>query len=105
MATESIAAPPPVKTETRSIVHPLAPINPDEIQHAVSILKAEWPADTDFQFKAVTLSEPAKAEAVPYFEAEFHGDEVPHIDRRILVTYYIRQTVCMNTISCRSNVC
>ena len=93
MATESIAAPPPVYTAKHSEIHPLAPISADEIQNAVSIIKSQWPADTKFQFKSVTLQEPAKAEIVPYIEAEFHGHDLPNIDRRIFVTYYIRNTV------------
>lgn len=93
MATESIAAPPAVYTAKHSETHPFAPISADEIRNAVSIIKSQWPADTDFQFKSVTLQEPTKAEAVPYLEAEFHGDDLPNIERRIFVTYYIRNTV------------
>ena len=61
MATETFAAPPPVHTEKQLETHPLAPISSDEIQHAASIIKSLWPTDTNFQFKAVTLQEPAKA--------------------------------------------
>ena len=93
MATESIAAPPPVYIAKHSEVHPLAPISADEIQNAVSIIKSQWPSDTKFQFKSVTLQEPAKAEAVSYLEAEFQGEDLPNIERRIFVTYYIRNTV------------
>jgi hypothetical protein len=28
-----------------------------------------------------------------YIEAEFYGNQLPHIDRRVFVTYYLRQTV------------
>lgn len=93
MATESVAAPPPVYAAHHTDTHPLAPISADEIANAVSIIKSQWPENTNFQFKAVTLQEPPKAETVPYIEAEFHGGDLPHIDRRVFVTYYIRNTV------------
>lgn len=104
MATESVAAPPPVYTAKHSDIHPLAPISADEIQNAVSKIKSQWPADTNFRFKSVTLQEPAKVEAVTYLEAEFHGYELPHIDRRVFVTYYIRNTVRVNSAKCGSFV-
>ena len=94
MATEQIVSSSlPTRTTKHNDIHPLAPINADEIQSAVAIIKARWPADTDLHFKAITLQEPNKAEAVPYFEAEFHGYDLPHLDRRVFVTYYLRQTV------------
>ena len=93
MATESVATPPPVYTAQHSDTHPLAPISANEIKNAVSIIKSQWPKDTDFQFKAVTLQEPPKVKTVPYIEAEFHGHDLPHIDRKVFVTYYIRNTV------------
>ena len=74
-------------------MHPLAPINSDEIQNAVELVKAQWPSNTDLHFKAITLQEPAKAEMVPYLEAEFSGSSLPTIDRRVFVTYYLRMTV------------
>lgn len=93
MATESISSAfLPVRTAKQSNIHPLAPINATEIENAVAIIKLQWPGDTDLHFKAITLQEPAKAEAVPYIEAEFHGGDLPHIDRRVFVTYYLRQT-------------
>lgn len=96
MATETFAAPPPVYTAKQDEVHPLAPVSAAEIEHAVSLVKSSWPADTNFQFKAVTLQEPAKAETIPYLEADFHGGDLPHIDRRAFVAYYIRNTVCLD---------
>lgn len=98
MATETYAAPPPVCKAKQDEVHPLAPISSDEIQRSVSLIHQSWPTDTNFQFKAVTLQEPAKAETVPYLEADFHGGDLPHIDRRAFVAYYIRNTVCFNVI-------
>ncbi|KAK5169128.1 uncharacterized protein LTR77_006437 [Saxophila tyrrhenica] len=92
MATENITTSLPTRPAKQSNTHPLAPISADEIKNAVSIIKSQWPADTDLHFKALTLHEPAKAEAVPYIEAEFHGGELPRIERRVFVTYYLRQT-------------
>ena len=76
-------------------MHPLAPISPEEVQSAVAFVKSQWPANTDLHFKAITLEEPAKAEVVPYIEAEFHGYGLPQIDRRIFVSYYLKQTACI----------
>lgn len=78
-----------------SDIHPFAPINSDEIKNAVSLIRSQWPVDTDLHFKSITLQEPAKNEAVPYLEAEFNGWTLPHIDRRVFVTYYIRLTVSL----------
>lgn len=92
MATESIATSLPLRTAKQSSEHPLAPLSAEEIQSAVAIVTAQWPAHTDLHFKVVTLEEPAKAETVPYLEAEFAGQQLPRIDRRVLVAYYIRKT-------------
>lgn len=93
MATESVATQLPVRTSNHISVHPLAPINGTEIQNAVALVRAQWPADTDLHFKAVTLQEPVKAEMLPYLEAEFSGSTLPKIDRRVFLTYYLRRTV------------
>ncbi|KAK5114535.1 hypothetical protein LTR62_002470 [Meristemomyces frigidus] len=92
MATESVSASLPLRTAKHSTVHPLAPLTAQEIQTAASIIRSQWPANTDLHFKTITLEEPAKAEAVPYIEAEFHGDNLPNIDRRVFITYYLRKT-------------
>lgn len=106
MATESFAAPPPVYTAKQTDIHPLAPISADEIRNAVSIIKTQWPTDTNFQFKSVTLQEPAKVETVPYIEADFHGQALPHLDRKVFVTYYIRNTVsALDDMSVRNFLC
>ena len=83
----------PLRTAKQSITHPLAPVNAAEIKQAVSYVRAQWPADTDLHFKCITLQEPAKKEVVPYLEAEASGTSLPQIDRRVLVTYYLRRTV------------
>lgn len=93
MSTEAVSTSLPVRTTKQSVVHPLAPLNADEIKNAVSLVHAQWPSNTDLHFKAITLQEPAKAEAVPYIEAEFNGYNLPSIDRRVFLTYYLRKTV------------
>ena len=85
----------PTRTAKRDEIHPLAPVGGDEIQNAVALVKSQWPANTDLHFKAITLQEPAKAEAVPYIEAEFHGYDLPQINRRVFVSYYLKQTVVL----------
>ena len=94
VSVDTVSTSLPTRTTTTNEVHPLAPISPDEVKNAVALVKAQWPASTDLHFKAITLQEPAKAEAVPYIEAEFHGYQLLQIDRRIFVSYYLRQTVC-----------
>lgn len=73
--------------------HPIGPLTASEITRAASLLKASWPANTDFNFKAVTLLEPLKAELLPYLQAERSGSTPAKIDRRAFVLYYIRNTV------------
>ncbi|TIA57557.1 hypothetical protein D6C77_06083 [Aureobasidium pullulans] len=82
----------PVRTSKQSVTHPLAPLSAQEIQAASSLIYNQWPENTDLQFKVITLNEPAKAEMVPYLEAEFQGQRLPSIDRRVMVAYYIRKT-------------
>lgn len=93
MSTESNVTSLPLRTTKQSSVHPLASLSSDEIKNAVSLLKTQWPAKTDLHFKQVTVQEPPKAEAVPYIEAECRGQRLPHLDRKVFVTYYLRKTV------------
>ena len=93
MATQTASNSLPLRVAKQITSHPLAPISAAEIKETVSVIKAQWPADTDLHFKAITLEEPAKAETVPYLEAEFAGSPLPSIDRRVFVTYYLRKTV------------
>ncbi len=74
--------------------HPLGPLSAQEITQGADLIKASWPAGTDCHFKAVTLQEPAKAELVPYLNAERVGQTPTDIDRRAFVVYYFRGTVC-----------
>lgn len=88
----NMEAPLPIRTTTSSLVHPLAPIDAQEIKQAASFVRAQWPAGTDLHFKSITLQEPAKTETIPYLEAHISGQSLPKIDRRVTVTYYIRKT-------------
>ena len=83
MSTEAVSASLPLRAAKQTDAHPLAPLSADEIRSAVSILKSQWPANADLHFKIVTLEEPAKAEAVPYVEAEFHGYNLPTLTGRL----------------------
>jgi len=93
MATEAVSSSLPLRAAKHNDIHPLAPLTADEIKSAASLIKAQWPADLDLHFKSLTLEEPAKAEMVPYLEAEFHGSNLPKIDRRVFASYYLRKTV------------
>jgi len=90
-ATESIAdgagEPPAYQA------HPLGPLSAQEITESSGLIRAAWPQGTVFQFKVVTLLEPAKAQLMPYLEAERKGQTPTDIDRRSFVVYYLRNTV------------
>lgn len=83
----------PTRPSKQVHTHPFAPLSKDEIYSAAGLVKSQWPEGTDLQFKAVTLEEPAKQEAIKYLEAENNGLSTPTIDRRAFVSYYIRKTV------------
>lgn len=82
----------PIRTAKRTEVHAFAPLSKDEIATASALIRSQWPEGTDLQFKAVTLQEPAKAEAVPYLAAQRSGQSSKSIDRRAFINYYIRKT-------------
>ena len=73
--------------------HPLCPITAAEIKQSAHLIKRLYPAKTDFSFKAITLEEPDKAQLVPYLDAEHSGGRLPYIERKIFVSYYLRNTV------------
>ena len=75
-------------------VHPIGPLTADEISESSRLIKASWPPNTDVQFKVITLKEPAKAELGPFLVKERACIETEGIDRRSLVVYYLRNTVC-----------
>lgn len=73
-------------------MHPLTPLLPDEIAACVAVLKAGFPlpAGNEFQFKAVTLQEPAKASLLAWNEgADGSGPKPP---RQGYLCYYIKGT-------------
>lgn len=82
----------PIRTAKRVDSHPFAPLSRDELATASGLVQSQWPVGTDLQFKAVTLEEPAKVEAVPYLAALRNGDSPASIDRKAFVNYYIRKT-------------
>jgi len=73
--------------------HPIGPLSGREIEHSSTLIRRAWPAGTGFQFKVVTLLEPAKAELVPYLDAERKGQKHRDLDRRAFVVYYLKNTV------------
>jgi Cu2+-containing amine oxidase len=84
--------------------HPLGPLTAAEIGQASSAIRSAWPEGTLFQFKVITLSEPAKAQMVSYLDAEHKGLQPSAIDRRAFVVYYIKNTVGVqesNSSCCR----
>lgn len=76
-----------------SVQHPLCPLSGAEIQTAAQLIESAWPQSVSLRFKVVTLSEPAKGELVPWFEAIDKGLSPPQPDRRAFLAYYIRKTV------------
>ncbi|KAI7537519.1 putative copper amine oxidase [Hortaea werneckii] len=83
----------PLRTSKQADLHPLAPLTADEIRAAASIIQSQWPTGSDLHYKTITLEEPAKAETVPFLEAEHSGKQLTNINRRALVSYYLRRTV------------
>jgi primary-amine oxidase len=73
--------------------HPIAPLTASEIAESSKLIKAHWPANTNLQFKVITLQEPKKVELIPFLAAEYEGRKTPVIERRSFVVYYIRNTV------------
>lgn len=88
----------PLRSAKRNATHPFAALSGDEIKNAVNLIRAQWPENTNLHFKQVTLSEPLKAEAVHFIEAEIAGASLPVIDRKVFVTYYIRSTVSLSML-------
>jgi primary-amine oxidase len=91
IAEESPA--PIVKPQKSSSIHPFAPLSAAEIKNVASILTKSWPAGTDLQFRVITLSEPKKAEMMPFIVAENKGETYSSPPaRKAFVVYYIRNT-------------
>jgi len=92
MSFDFSTPPPAVIPQKQAASHPLAPITADEIARASTLIRELWPANTNLQFKVVTLQEPSKAEVLPYLEAEHGRGPFPAISRRAFVNYYLRNT-------------
>lgn len=76
-----------------SLSHPLGPVTKDEINQSATLIRAQWPEGTKFQFKVITLLEPPKAELVPWLDAVKAGETPKPLDRKSTVIYYLRNTV------------
>lgn len=83
----------PIRSSKQASTHPFAPLSADEIKNASNLIKASWPEGTNLHFKQLTLSEPAKAEAIPFIGAEFAKSSLPSIDRKVVTSYYVKNTV------------
>lgn len=88
------APPPPASAlpSKSSAPHPYAPLTPDEITNASTLLRAQWPQGTDIWFKGVTLAEPPKAEMQPFLDAEAKGETALGPARKAWVNYYLTRT-------------
>lgn len=93
MSTEQVSFVPSVGVPKHVSSHPLSPLTSSEITNAAKLVQSLYPAGTDLQYKAITLHEPAKAQLVPYLDAEHNGGRTPNIERNAFVCYYIRNTV------------
>jgi primary-amine oxidase len=99
MLTEQILGSLPLVGGKTTLEHPLGPLTANEITESAKIIRSLWPANTDVQFKAITLQEPNKADLVPFLAAEHAGESTPTIERRSFVVYYIRNTVSISMTS------
>jgi Cu2+-containing amine oxidase len=73
--------------------NPLVPLRSSEIRAAVSLIEQQFPKDTVFQFKAITLREPDRRNAALYLDAQRHGELPKPLPREAFACYYIRHTV------------
>ncbi|KAH7383139.1 copper amine oxidase [Cadophora sp. MPI-SDFR-AT-0126] len=93
MSTEQIISSLPfVGGKKTTPQHPLGPLTAGEITESAKLIKSIWPANTNIQFKSITLQEPKKADLVPFLAAEHAGQSTPTIERRSFVVYYLRNT-------------
>ena len=75
--------------------HPLCPLTASEISDTAQLINSLWPSNVDLLFKVITLEEPQKKHFVPYLDAEHAGRNLPRIDRKAFVAYYLRNTVSL----------
>ncbi|KAI9841669.1 MAG: hypothetical protein M1837_000463 [Sclerophora amabilis] len=93
MATESTMNGSPVSSPKQiAEAHPLAPLTSSEIERSAQLVRQLYPQETQFQFKTITLHEPAKEEAIVYLAAERRGQNVPFVARKAFIGYYIANT-------------
>ncbi|KAL8944777.1 MAG: hypothetical protein Q9216_000199 [Gyalolechia sp. 2 TL-2023] len=92
MSTEQVSFVPSVGVAQCVSSHPLSPLTSSEIINAAHLVQSLYPASTSLQYKAITLSEPPKAQLVPYLEAEHNGGRTSDVERTAFVCYYIRNT-------------
>ncbi|MCJ1240084.1 hypothetical protein MMC14_008084 [Varicellaria rhodocarpa] len=92
MSTEQVVPTPSVGVAKRASIHPLSPLTSREIVKSAELIRGIYPQKTNLQFKIVTLQEPEKAQLIPFLESEHRGAQVPRIDRKAFVNYYIRNT-------------
>ena len=102
MSTDQISYAPTAAPAKQIVAHPLCPITAAEIKQSADLIRSLYPAKTDFSFKVITLEESEKAQLVPYLDAEHSGGELPHIDRKTFVCYYLRNTVSRTALEERS---
>ena len=93
MSTEQVSSVPSIGVAKHRPSHPLSPLTSSEISNAAKLVQNLYPAGTKLQYKAITLNEPAKAQLIPYLDAEQNGGRTPNIERTAFVAYYIRNTV------------
>ncbi|KAI9801717.1 MAG: hypothetical protein M1833_002399 [Piccolia ochrophora] len=73
-------------------LHPFTPLTGGEIRKAARSIRTLYPSAVDLQFKAITLQEPPKKEAVPFLEAEHQNQRLPESPRRAFINYYVKNT-------------
>ncbi|KAF2227924.1 copper amine oxidase [Elsinoe ampelina] len=92
MAPSIESAPLPTHPTKQNSPHIFAPLSGDEIKNAATLIKKEWPENTAFYFRSITLEEAPKSEAIKYLDAEHSGNALPSVDRKAFVVYQIVQT-------------
>ncbi|TKX21593.1 copper amine oxidase-4 [Elsinoe australis] len=92
MAPSLESTPLPSHQSKQGAPHIFAPLSGDEIKNAAALVAGAWPNGTEIYYRAVTLEEPLKVDAIKYLEAEHSGNALPSIDRKAYVNYNIVNT-------------
>ena len=71
----------PIEAKIPKLLHPLEPLRPEEIEHAVSLVKRDHDVGSSYRFHCVTLQEPPKAKVLA-FEA---GQDDDLLDREAFI--------------------